>query len=98
MNFYLLEYLENAKTDILVTHGESHPLYSNTLRRLRDELNMHEQLNAINQNKFAKQPKSSKYDAKKIDQGNICEESDRFEDITNQSISASDGHENMVAG
>ena len=81
-----------------MTHGESHPLYSNTLRSLLDELHMHEQLNAFNKNKFSNQPTSSKHKNKEIAQGNRCEESDRFEDITNQSISGNDGHEKMVAG
>jgi len=98
IHFYLLEYLEKAKSDILVTHGESHPLYSNTLRKLLDEVNMHEQLNAFNRNKFSNKPTSSKHNAKEIALGNSCEELDRFEDITNQSISGNDGHEKMVAG
>ena len=59
---------------------------------------MHEQLKSFNQNKFKNQTGSSKYNTKKLVHGNADEESDRFEDITNLSISGNDGHEKMFAG
>ena len=48
--------------------------------------------------KVENQSAASKYNSKKLAQGNTCEESDRFEDITNHSISGNDGHEKMFAG
>ena len=87
------EYLDKAKSDIAIVYGEEHPLYSNTVTELLDELKMHEKL---------KQFKPSKTKNKCLDKCDKIQEvsydTDRFEDVTHQDLSSTDTHGKMFAG
>lgn len=87
------EYLDKAKSDIAIVYGEEHPLYSNTVTELLDELKMHERL---------KQFKPSKPKNKCLDKCDKIQEvsydTDRFEDVTHQDLSSTDTHGKMFAG
>ena len=41
---FFAEHLEKARQILRITHGETHSLYSNTLKGLLEELHMHEQI------------------------------------------------------
>ena len=90
---YFSEYLDKAKSDIAIVYGEEHPLYSNTVTELLDELKMHEKL---------KQFKPSKTKNKCLDKCDKIQEvsydTDRFEDVTHQDLSSTDTHGKMFAG
>ena len=87
-----LEHLKEAKSDIAVIYGEDHPLYSNTLTGLLDELNMHERLKGIKP--FKAKNKCERKSKKQF----LNYDTDRFEDVTNLDKSSNDQPCNMVAG
>ena len=87
------DYLEMAKSQILVIYGEDHPLYSITLTALLDELSMYERLKGL-------KPSNSKSSCptKKYHKQELTYDTDRFEDVTNLELYNADNQSKLIAG
>ena len=93
-----LENFEIAKSILRITHGETHPLYANTLSRLFDELNLHEQFTSPYRKRQENEKLNLNHRPIKNQEPHGNFDNERFEDITNQIAPSGDGHCSMIEG